>query len=581
MRSELHGRTWLAWLSKVRIIVITFLLAIELVIVRLTVTAVPERAFISVIALWYAISLFYVVLLPLWHEEGTQARLQVVTDVLFANAVIYLTGGIDTSFNFLNPLIVIMASILLSRTWAYLSALLSFILFGGILELSYFNLIRSYSTTRPDARSLQLVIFVNLFAYLAVAYLASMMAARLRQADVELQDKRGALEDLQALHKNVIDSMSGGLITTDLGGRITLLNPAGEKLMETSASAVFGKPVTDFFLDRLPPIGPHPVRNEVRCLTPSGAEKTFGVTASELKVPERGLIGYIYAFADLTEIRRMARELRMNDRLAAIGRMAGGIAHEIRNPLTSIAGSVQVLAGISELNQDQKALVDIVLRESDRLNAIITDFLLYARDKSYKMAVINLLPLLEDTLALEERANSGQTVEIVRRFETKSAWTLADRDRIKQVFTILTNHALRSMPQGGQLTVTLAPARDHWYVCFADTSPGLTPQEVEKLFEPFQPGLEGSTGLGMAIVYQTLQAHDARVSVHSAPGEGTEFAMELKRSEPPPPVPQTRQVAAGTVDPSLTRSGDVHLCETTPSCQSAGMSESASGVKHG
>src|SRR5919197_770442 len=263
MRSEFNERTLLAWLSKVRIIVITFLLAIELAIVRLTVTAVPERAFISVIALWYTISLFFVLLLPLWREQGVQARLQVMTDLVFANAVIYLSGGGDTSFY--------------------------------------------------------------------------------------------------------------------------LLNPAGEKLMETSASAVFGKPVTQFLLDRLPPMGPHPVRNEVRCLNPKGTEKTFGVTASELRVPERGLIGYVYAFADLTEIRRLERELRMRDRLAAIGRMAGGIAHEIRNPLASIAGSVQVLVGISELTPDQKALVDIVLRESDSLNGIITDFLLYAREKTYKM----------------------------------------------------------------------------------------------------------------------------------------------------------------------------------------------------
>jgi len=568
MHSEFKERTWLAWLSKVRIIVVTFLLAIELAIIRLTATAVPERAFISVIALWYTISVFYVLLLPLWREQSTQARLQVVTDLVFANAVIYLTGGIDTSFNFLNPLIIIMASILLSRTWAFLSALLSFILFGAILELSYFDVIRSYSTTRADPRSMQLVIFVNLIAYLAVAYLASKMAARLRQVHVELQDKSGALENLQALHKNVIDSMSGGLITTDLEGRITMLNPAGGRLLETSAAAVFGKPVAQFFLDRLPAIGPNFVRTEVRCLTPSGLEKTFGITASELTVPERGLTGYVYSFADLTEIRRLEREVRMRDRLAAIGRMAGGIAHEIRNPLTSIAGSVQVLAGISELNADQMALVDIVLRESDRLNAIITDFLLYAREKNYKMAVIDLVPLLDDTLTALERSPGLAPVEIVRNFAVESAWTLADRDRIKQVFVILTSQAVKAMPDGGQLTVSLAPAADYWYIRIADTGLGLTPQQVEKVFEPFQPELNGGTGLGLAIVYQTLQAHDARITVHSAIGEGIEFSIELKRSEPAPRrQPQlVRESAANTAHPE------------TPS---AGVSQIPDGVKHG
>jgi len=565
MRSEFNERTWLAWLSKVRIIVITFLLAIELVIARLTITAVPVRAFISVIALWYSISLFYVVLLPLWSEQRLQARLQVVTDLVFANALIYLTGGIDTSFNFLNPLIIIMASILLSRTWAYLSALLSFILFGSILELSYFELIHSYSSSRPDSRSLQFVIFINLIAYLAVAYLASKMTSRLRQVHVELQDKSGALQNLQALHKSVIDSMSGGLITTNLEGQVTLLNPAGEKLLETSAGAAFGKPVAQFFLDPLPAIGPHLVRTEIRCLTPGGAEKTFGITASELHVPGRGLTGYVYAFADLTEIRRLEREVRMRDRLAAIGRMAGGIAHEIRNPLTSIAGSVQVLAGISELNQDQKALVDIVLRESDHLNAIITDFLMYAREKTYKMVVVDLIPLLHETLTALERTPSAPGIEIVRRFEAESAWVVADRDRIRQVFAILANHARQSMPQGGRLVVTVMLAQDRWHIRFADTGRGLTPQQVEKVFEPFQSEFDGGTGLGLAIAYEILQAHDAHVSVYSSLGEGIEFSIDLKQA-PGRGLEPLPAAAAYTTPPSL---------------EAGGVLETPSGVKNG
>ncbi len=561
MKSEFNVRIWLAWLSKVRIIVITFLLAIELTIVRLTATAVPERAFISLIALWYAISVFYLLLLKLWPEEPLQARLQVITDLFFANALIYLTGGIDTSFNFLNPLIIIVASILLSRAWAYVSALLSFILFGAILELSYFDLIHSYAASRPDPKSLQLVIFINLFAYLAVAYLASNLAAKLRQVNVELQDKSGALQNLQALHKHVIDCMSGGLITTGLDGRITLLNPAGEKLLDASAAGVFGKPVGPLFLDRLPAVGPGPVHNEVRCLTPKGKEKTFGVTASALNVPEGGLTGYIYALEDLTEVRRLEREVRMRDRLAAIGRMAGGIAHEVRNPLASIAGSIQVLAGMSELNQEQQALAEIVLRESDRLNAIITDFLLYARDKSYQMECVDLLLLLDDTLTILQKGNSTEPqIEILRRFETQAAFAVADADRMRQVFTNLYTHAVRAMPRGGRLVVTVAGSGDYWRISFANTGDGLTQQQIEKVFEPFQSEFDSGIGLGMALVYQILQAHDARISVRSAPGEGIDFVLELKRSEAPPrPHADLVQHAATRIDtpPNAPNSGVV------------------------
>jgi len=546
MRTEFNQRTWLAWLVKVRIIIVTFLLAIELAIVRLTPTNVPERAFISVIALWYTISVFFVVLLHLWQEERIQARVQVLCDLAFATAVVYLSGGIDTSFNFLYPLVIIMASILFSRAWAYFTALLSFILFGAMLELSYFDLIHSYSGTRPDPKSLQAVIFINLFAYLAIAYLASNLSAKLRQVDVELKDKSGALENLQALQENIIHSMSGGLITTDLEGRITLLNAAGEKLLETGAGKVLGKPVAQLFLDRLPVVDTAPAHAEVRCLTPGGNEKTFGFTASALEVLDRGLTGYLYAFEDLTDIRRLEREVRMRDRLAAIGRMAAGIAHEIRNPLSSIAGSVQVLAEISELSEEQKSLVDIVVRESDRLNAIISDFLLYARDKNYKMASVDLVPMLEEAMnQFESRRGTGPKLEVVRHYGVAEAYALVDRERMKQVFTNISDNAARAMPEGGRLTVSLGSAGGHWRLSFADTGKGLTTQQIEKVFEPFQSHFEGGTGLGLAIVYQILQGHGARISVNSPPRGGTEFVIELKQAAPRVVAPAEPASAAG------------------------------------
>src|SRR5437899_8213650 len=220
-------RTWLSWLVKVRIIIITFLLGIGLAIIRLTHTNVSEWAFVSVILLWYTVGVFFLLLYSVWEDFALQARIQVISDLALTTAVIYITGGIDTSFNFLYPLVIIVASILLPRWWAYLTAALSFIGFGAVLELSYFEVIRSYSVTRPDIKSLQAVILINLFAYLAIAYLSSNLSQKLRQADVELQDKSGALEHLQVRHENIIHSMRGGLITTALDGRVTLINVPG------------------------------------------------------------------------------------------------------------------------------------------------------------------------------------------------------------------------------------------------------------------------------------------------------------------------------------------------------------------
>ncbi len=547
MRTDFNERTWLAWLSKVRIIIITFLLGIELAVVNFTTSYLPHRLFVVVILLWYTISVFHILLLNLWRDTRIQARLQILTDLAFATALVYISGGIDTTFQFLYPLIIIIAAILLPVSWAYLTAALAFIFHAGVLELAFFGVIHSYSSpdTRPDLKSLQVAIFINFFAYLAVAYLATKLVAKLRQVDIQLQDKSGALENLQALHQNIIDSISGGLITTSLDGRIRMVNPAGLRLLERREELV-GMRIEHLFLDPLPDAREDAVHTEVRSRTSSGRQKRFSVVVSPLVVPERGTLGYVYAFDDLTEIRRLEREVRMRERLAAVGRMAAGIAHEIRNPLSSIAGSVKVLASVSALTAEQSQLVNIVTRESERLNNIISDFLMYARERQYQLVPVDLVPLLDDTLTLLRNRPSNGTaaqVEIVRQFATEHAFTLAEGDRIKQVFWNVCDNALRAMPNGGTLTVSLTVLDNKYRIGFADTGPGLLPQQLEKIFEPFQSGFSGGTGLGLAICYQIVQAHDGRIAVRSTPGQGSEFILELKQAAEPAPTPSA--AAAG------------------------------------
>jgi two-component system sensor histidine kinase PilS (NtrC family) len=450
--------------------------------------------------------------------------------LFMVSLVVHETGGWDSSLNFLYPLVIIVAGILLPRVWAHLVAALAFILYGAVLELNYYGVVRSYCTTHPELKALQGIILVNLFAFLIVAYLASLLVAKLREARVELKDASGALEDLQILHENIIQSISSGLITTNLDGRITLVNSAAQKLLERAPEQLLGKPVAHLFLDALPN-GESRSHAEVRFDTAESFRKTVRVRVAGLNVPERGPLGYVYALDDLTEIRRLEREVRMQDRLAAVGRLAAAIAHEIRNPLTSIAGSVSMLSGVTHLGEEHRRLLDIVTRESHRLNGIITDFLAYSRGKKYHFDKADLVRLLEDTLTLVRHRmtaeNTGITIEC--RFTAAEAWVLADGDRIKQVFWNFAENAIRAMKDGGVLKVVIERLGTDWQVSFSDTGMGMTPQQTEKIFEPFQSNFEGGTGLGLAVVYQIVQAHEGKVWARSKPGQGTTFVLRLRR----------------------------------------------------
>jgi two-component system sensor histidine kinase PilS (NtrC family) len=554
MQSNFDERNWLAWLVKIRIIILTFLFGIQLTVARLADSPLPLRPFVNTILLWYALSLFYVLLLSFWEERQVQAVLQVVTDLVMVSVVVHLTGGWDSSLNFLYPLVIIVACILLPRIWAYLTSALAFILYGCVLDLNYYAVVPSFATTHPELKTLEAIIFVNLFAYLAVAYLAGLLAAKLRQVDVQLKDASGALESLQALHENIIQSISGGLITTGLDGRISLVNMAARQMLG-AGDELIGKSVNELFLDPLPHVGSERAHGEVRFQPGNGFRKTFRVIVSTLTIPGRGASGYVYTFDDLTEIRRLEREVRMQDRLAAVGRLAAAIAHEIRNPLTSIAGSVSMLSGASEMTEEQRQLLQIVTRESERLNTIITDFLAYSRGKQYRFDKVDLVLLLEDTLTLLEHRlvaeNTG--IRIERKLKFREAPTLADGDKIKQVFWNFSQNAVRAMQAGGTLSVTLDASGDDWQINFTDTGQGMTPQQTEKIFEPFQSGFEGGTGLGLAIVYQIVQAHEGKVFARSRPGVGTTFVLRLRRlgiglPRPEPPAAANKSLPAAEID---------------------------------
>lgn len=464
-----------------------------------------------------------------------QARLQIAVDVLLVTWLVWHSGVITSPYIALYIVIIAISSLFLGPRDAVVTSVGCATAFTACALI----LLQNRPMVSTDEALAQTVQSVGLFdvAFLVVGLLSARLAERQSRSDVRLHEATQSLANLRALHERIVESIRSGLVTTDLKGHIFSFNAAAEEitgyrardLKGQNASLLLG-PLDDRIAATVEAIetGEPSPRFETDCMTAEGLRLRLGFSMSPLSSEAGDITGMVIAFQDLTQIRALEETSRRQDRLAAIGRMAASIAHEIRNPLAAMRGSIQMLR--SEMNSDpsQMELMEIILRESDRLNRIITDFLNYARPRSIVQSPVDVADLLHQTFALLRHSPEiNEKQRIVEELPDAPLVIDADAGQLKQVFWNLARNALTAMPDGGTLLAQVEMnSHKRVRIAFSDTGKGMTPEQVEHLFEPFS-STTGGTGLGLSIVYQIVRDHGGTINVRSLEGQGTTITVEL------------------------------------------------------
>jgi two-component system, NtrC family, sensor histidine kinase PilS len=542
-----------------RLIILTLLLAITFLfqISEKKYFFIPlTNAFYYFIGFFYLVTIIYALSLRNVKDLRRFIFVQMVLDYFFITVLIYFTGGKQSYFPIAYIFAIIGSSITFYKRGAFLSASLAAVLYGLLL------LFQLYGWINPQGQSVAYEasqVFYTLIIYMAtfyiVAFLSGYISEELKKKKSELIQKQSDYNRLETFNRNIIQSLDSSLLTTDLEGKINFLNRTAEKILNLNGQALGNVSIYDLFprvnsvIDEMKRNPAHPASDYRRCETPfvnhQGRSVYLGFSISPLTGPDGALIGYTLIFQDITKFKELEEQMKRYDKMSAINQLAAGMAHEIRNPLTSLSGSIQMLQSELTLDAHQQRLMNIVLRESERLNRLITDFLLFAQPPRTNKSLSTLNNLIEETIELLTNSHDyHEGIEIQVPESNENFQIMADPHQMRQVFWNLFINAVQAIGDRGKLIIRMAKEENsppttalspgvqgdvkEWVkVSVTDSGHGIPPQEKEKIFEPFYSTKDRGTGLGLSIVHNIVENHNGIIKVESEVGKGSTFTVLL------------------------------------------------------
>lgn len=482
---------------------------------------VPFRWFSVITAAAFLFTLASTLALRRDSSRPLAMRLQPAWDVAYATTLVFLSGGALSPFVGLYSLPIIGAAILLFRRGALVTATASTLAYGFLVDLEFYgflNPLSPFPVQEAQGPSLVLQLLFNIVAFYAVALLSGYLAEELRRTGERLQEAQAEVLDLEHLKASILENLGSGLVALDAAGREVFHNRAAEDLLRRAGVELTAGMNFAPLFDLSP-------QERSQALF-QGGKVVLGYTVSPLLDRGGSPRGSILIFQDLTNVRRLEDDLRRADRLAAVGRLAAGLAHEIRNPLASLSGSVEVLRESFGPEADDGQLFTIVLRETERLNRLVANFLHYARPEAATRSDVDLKSLVDDTAFFFFQGEGRSHFSLENRIEPNTVLR-GDRGQLEQLLLNLFRNSREATAGDVRVVVEGRPLEDGVALTVRDDGPGMAPEVVERAFEPFFSSKEGGTGLGLATVHRIAGNHGGSVALETGPGQGAAFRFRF------------------------------------------------------